>query len=56
MAADVLVLGSSNVEASVHVSHVPARGETMLVRELALAPGGKRGPTEQWLRPRSADE
>ncbi|MGJ7904593.1 PfkB family carbohydrate kinase, partial [Lysobacter sp. 1R34A] len=37
----VLVAGSANLDFVVRASHVPAPGETVLGRELALFPGGK---------------
>lgn len=37
----VLVAGSANVDFVVRASHVPAPGETVLGRELAIVPGGK---------------
>ncbi len=39
--ANMLVAGSANLDFVVRAAHVPAPGETVLGRELALFPGGK---------------
>lgn len=41
MSPKVLVAGSANLDFVVRAAHVPAPGETVLGRELALFPGGK---------------
>ncbi len=41
MPADILVVGSINMDASVYVPHIPTAGETVLGREVVLTPGGK---------------
>ena len=37
----ILVAGSANLDFVVRAHHVPAPGETVLGRELAIVPGGK---------------
>src|SRR3712207_3223350 len=41
--ASVLVAGSANVDFVVRAPHIPAPGETVLGRDLAIVPGGKSG-------------
>lgn len=41
MPADILVVGSINMDASVYVPHIPTSGETVLGLKLVLTPGGK---------------
>ena len=43
MQADIVVVGSLNMDIVVQVAHVPTLGETVLGRDLAMVPGGKGG-------------
>lgn len=38
---DVLVLGSANIDITIHVDRLPAVGETLIGGDAALSPGGK---------------